>query len=194
MRQSHRSRGMGVAHGAINAGLALIIVSISGLVALIGVIGGRPHGAAGKPKMHVLPGPIGVGYRQTVEVEAQNLRKFAENQRVCDSKHDCTLAVADADPSKPAYYIATDLHFSDQKPLEPTTTRATTTTTRATTTTTRPFVSITARGSARAGPNGGSASAGGSVSVEKPLSSETALPPYGSQLDDALRPVVGVLP
>ena len=54
---------MGAARGAVNAGLALIVVSMVGLVALIGAVG-----AAGKPKMQVLPSPIGVKYRQTVEV------------------------------------------------------------------------------------------------------------------------------
>jgi hypothetical protein len=225
---------MGAARGAINAGLALIVVSMVGLVALIGAVG-----AAGKPKMQVLPSPIGVKYRQTVEVKAQNLPKgsgtialticglnnaagkkiasptaddcagandlnsglvklqqwkdgtfdqkyklpqsgqrFAKNQRFCDAKHYCALVVADANPDKPAYYIATDLQFTDQKRLAPTTTTKPrtpttkkTTTARATTTTTRPFVAVTARGSAKAGPNGGSASAGGSVSVSPPSGS-----------------------
>ena len=211
MRQSHRRRGMRTAHGAISAGLVLIIVSTVGLFALIGVVG-----AEGKPKMQVLPSPIGVKYRQTVEVKAQNLPKgsgtialticglnnaagkkiasptaddcagandlnrglvklqqwkdgtfdqkyklpqsgqrFAKNQRFCDAKHYCELVVADANPNKPAYYVATELQFTDQKPItkpttttRPTTTKKTTTT-RATTTTTRPVISITARGSAR---------------------------------------------
>ena len=50
-------------------------------------------------------------------------KKFGTNQRFCDATHYCAVVVADANPSAPAYFITTELQFTDQKPLAgPTTT------------------------------------------------------------------------
>ena len=47
-------------------------------LALAGLaVGGMALGAAGKPKMQVLPSPYGLKYSQTVRVKAQNLPQLA---------------------------------------------------------------------------------------------------------------------
>jgi hypothetical protein len=62
-------------------------------------------------------------------------KKFGTNQRFCDSTHYCAVVVADANPSAPAYFIATELQFTDQKSLTPpTTTKAQPPTTKSPTT------------------------------------------------------------
>lgn len=112
-------------------------------------------------------------------------QKFAKNQRFCNATHYCELVVADAKPDKPAYEVEAKIQFTDQKSLtKPTTTtkpkttttqpksKATTTTaaTTTTTTTTQPGLSITERGTASVGPNGGSGSGGVAVSFTPPSS------------------------
>jgi hypothetical protein len=44
-------------------------------------------------------------------------QKFGKNKRFCDKTHHCALVVADANPDKPAYYLATVIQFSDQQPF-----------------------------------------------------------------------------
>ena len=111
-------------------------------------------------------------------------QKFGKNQRFCDAKHLCALVVADANPNKPAYHVATQIQFTDQKPPttttkpKTTTTKPKTTTTKPkpTTTTTQPTFAISAHGSANAGSGGGSGSGGASVSVHPPSGSAPTLP------------------
>ena len=52
-------------------------------------------------------------------------QQFGTNKRVCDTKHHCAVVVADANPSKPAYYIATAIFFVDQQPAGGSTTPTT---------------------------------------------------------------------
>ena len=44
-------------------------------------------------------------------------KKFGANQRFCDATHYCAVVVADANPSAPAYFVMTELQFTDQKPI-----------------------------------------------------------------------------
>ena len=112
-------------------------------------------------------------------------QKFGKNKNFCDATHFCALVVADANPSNPAYFISTDLQFTDQKPAgsTPTTAKkptktpttkpkpaAPTTSTSTTTTTTAPALSVHFGGDATGGPSGGGGSGGASIAVNPPSS------------------------
>jgi hypothetical protein len=109
-------------------------------------------------------------------------QKFGKNKHFCDAKHFCALVVADANPSNPAYFISTDLQFTDQKPAggTPTSTKKPTTkpkpaapaptTTSSTTTTTAPLIAAHFGGDATAGPSGGGGSGGASIAINPPSS------------------------
>jgi hypothetical protein len=121
-------------------------------------------------------------------------QKFGKNQHACDAKHFCALVVADANPSKPAYFISTDLLFTDQKPAgqTPTTTKtkkptkkptpttkpkavAPTTTSSTTTTTTAPRLAVNGGGSANAGGQG-SGKVSFSFTLPNPDGTQPSLP------------------
>ena len=123
-------------------------------------------------------------------------QKFGKHKNFCDAKHLCALVVADANPSNPAYFISTELQFTDQKPAgsTPTTTKkptkqahdeadsraAPTTSTSTTTTTTAPTLSVHFGGDATAGPSGGGGSGGASIAVNPPSSGRRARAPCAS--------------
>jgi hypothetical protein len=44
-------------------------------------------------------------------------QKFGKHKRFCDKTHHCALVVADANPDKPAYYLATVIQFKGQQPF-----------------------------------------------------------------------------
>jgi hypothetical protein len=103
-------------------------------------------------------------------------QKFGKNARFCDAKHNCALVVADANPDKPAYHVATKIQFTDQKPTTATTKPKPGTTTKkpapkpTTTTTTQPAVAVNVGGKANLTPSGGSGSGSASVAVHVPNS------------------------
>jgi len=124
-------------------------------------------------------------------------QQFGKNKRFCDAKHHCAVVVADANPSHPAYYIATTIQFVDQQPFGTTPTtkpkpKPTTATTKPkptpttkpkpTTTTTKPMFSGSASGSGPgvSGSGHGSGSPSGAhVGVKLDLDGSSLAPPGG---------------
>ncbi|HEV7525849.1 MAG TPA: hypothetical protein VGP92_12845 [Acidimicrobiia bacterium] len=108
---------------------------------------------------------------------------FGKNKRFCNKSHYCALVVADANPSAPAYYVATNIYFFDQSSsTTPTTKGKSTPTTKpkstpttkpkpkpTTTTTAPPAFSAHAQVSAAPGGAGsGGFQGGGDVKVYTP--------------------------